>query len=134
LIRFRKGWESIELDSLDPHPEPITLPLPAGWGSTRRVRLTRRFGYPPLNPHIESLWLRLESVAGLASLRLNGRDLPLGQDFHGTIEIRLAELRPRNELALELLAAAAPPGDSTVWGEIALLIRSEPGCASQHLA
>ena len=129
LIRLRKGWESIDLDSPDPRPERITLPLPMGWGSGRRLRLTRRFGCPPLNPHGESLWLRLESVAGLASLRLNGRDLPLGQDSHGTIDIRLAELRPRNELALELSGAApaAPPGDSTTWGEIALLIRSEPG-------
>jgi len=129
LIRLRKGWESIDLDSPDPRPERITLPLPVGWGSGRRLRLTRRFGCPPLNPHGESLWLRLESVAGLASLRLNGRDLPLGQDSHGTIDIRLAELRPRNELALELSGAApaAPPGDSTTWGEIALLIRSEPG-------
>ena len=128
LIRLRKGWESIDLDSLDPRPERITLPLPAGWRSARRLRLTRRFGCPPLNPDIESLWLRLESVSGLASLRLNGRDLPVGPCFHGTIDIPLVELPARNELALELSAAAGDPaGDSTAWGEIALLIRSEPG-------
>jgi len=128
LIRLRKGWESIDLDSLDPRPERITLPLPAGWRSARRLRLTRRFGCPPLNPDIESLWLRLESVSGLASLQLNGRDIPLGPYPHGTLDIRLEELRPRNELALELSAAAGDPaGDSTAWGEIALLIRSEPG-------
>ena len=127
LIRLRKGWESIDLDSLDPRPERITLPLPAGWRSARRLRLTRRFGCPPLNPDIESLWLRLESVPGLASLRLNGRDIPLGPYAHGTIDIRLAELRPRNELALDLSAPGDPAGDSTAWGEIALLIRSEPG-------
>jgi hypothetical protein len=130
LIRLRKGWESIDLDSLDPRPERITLPLPAGWRSGRRLRLTRRFGCPPLNPHIESLWLRLESVLGIAALQLNGRDIPLGPYSHGTIDIPLAELRPRNELTLELSGAPAadtPPGESTVWGEIALVIRSEPG-------
>jgi len=137
LIRLRKGWESIDLDSPDSRPVRITLPLPAGWRSTRRLRLTRRFGCPPLNPHTESLWLRLESVAGLAALRLNDRDLPLGQDSQGTIDIRLAELRPRNELALELSGAdapAAPPGTSTTWGEIALLIRSEPARSTEPLA
>jgi len=138
VIRLRKGWESIDLDSLDPRPVRITLPLRAEWRSDRRLRLTRRFGCPPWNPRTESLWLRLESVAGLASLRLNGIDLPLvGQDSLGAIDIRLAELRPRNELALEISGAdapAAPPGASTAWGEIALLIRSEPGSAIQPLA
>lgn len=130
LIRLRKGWESIDLDSPDPRPRRITLPLPAGWGRSRRLRLTRRFGCPPLSPGLESLWLRLESVSGLSSLQLNGRDLPLGPRSHGTIDIRLEELPARNELALELSSAAAPDDlrdGSTVWGEIALLIRTEHG-------
>lgn len=133
-IRLRKGWELIDLDSLDARPERITLPLRAGWGSAHRLRLVRRFGCPPLDPLVESLWLRLESVAGLTSLQLNGCDLPLGQDVQGRIEIRLTDLRPRYELALELSTAAAPLRDRTGWGEIALLIRSEPDRASRHLA
>ena len=130
LIRLRKGWELIDLDSPDLRPAPITLPLPAGWGAARRLRLTRRFGCPPLSLQSESLWLRLESVPGLASLQLNGHDLPLGPYFQGTIDIRLADLPARNELALELSGGAslgAPPGDRVAWGEIALLIRSEHG-------
>ena len=112
LIRLRKGWELIDLDSPDLRPAPITLPLPAGWGAARRLRLTRRFGCPPLSLQGESLWLRLESVPGLASLRLNGHDLPLGPYFQGTIDIRLADLLARNELALEL-SGGCPLGSST---------------------
>ena len=78
LIRLRKGWELEDLDSPDHRPQRVSLPLEAGWAGARRLRLTRRFGCPPLNPGSESLWLRLESVLGLASLRLNDLDLTPG--------------------------------------------------------
>jgi hypothetical protein len=126
LIRLRKGWEAIDLESPDPRPERIALPLPVGWISGRRLRLTRRFGSPTLVSINESLWLRLESVAGLAALRLNGRDIPVGPHLDGTSHIRLLELPPRNELSLELCGVAALAAEPTLWGEIALLIRSEP--------
>lgn len=129
LIRLRKGWESIDLDATDPLPERITLPLSCGWGSPRRLRLTRRFGRPPLDPRIESLWLRLDCVPGLDSLRLNDRDMTFGPGVEGPIEIPLAELPDRNELVLEISGATVPsmePGAIATWGEIALLIRSGP--------
>lgn len=128
LIRLRKGWESLDLDLPTPRPETITLPLPAGRLSARRLRLTRRFGCPPFDPRAESLWLRLESVLGLTSLSLNGRELPLELLARGDIDIPLPDLHPRNELALEL--SGGLPGDSSgatgTWGAIALLIRSHP--------
>ena len=126
LIRLRRGWELEDLDFPDHRPQRVSLPLEAGWAGVRRLRLTRRFGCPPLNPGSESLWLRLESVLGLASLQLNGRDLPLGPCEHGTIDIRLAELPDRNELALELTSTDAQRGGGLACGEIALLIRQEP--------
>jgi hypothetical protein len=129
LIRLRKGWELEDLDSPDHRPQRVSLPLEAGWAGARRLRLTRRFGCPPLNPGSESLWLRLESVSGLASLRLNDRDLSPGPGVHVVVDIRLAELPARNVLALELSSAAALSDaqrcGSLACGEIALLIRQE---------
>jgi hypothetical protein len=131
VIRLRNGWESMALDSPDSPSQRVTLPLAAGREGASRLLLTRRFGCPALNPGRESLWLRLESFAGLASLRLNGRELTLGPDAHDAIEIPLERLPARNLLALELSNALLPPdgsrGDHVACGEIALLIRMEPG-------
>jgi hypothetical protein len=129
LIRLRGGWESIDLDDSDPCPKRITLPVPRGSGQSRRLRLARRFGRPPLDARTESLWLRLDRVAGLRSLMLNGSDIPVRLSSEGSIELPLAELPDRNELVLEVtLPAAAPqePGGPTAWGDVALLIRSKP--------
>ena len=59
LIRLRGGWESVDLDSPNSVPQRITLPVPAGWNLARRLRLTRRFGCPRLDPSTESVWLQL---------------------------------------------------------------------------
>jgi hypothetical protein len=127
LIRLRKGWELVDLDSPDHCTQRVTLPLEAGWTGARRLRLTRRFGCPPLKPGLESLWLRLESVLGLALLRLNDRDLTPGPGVQGIIDIHLAELPARSVLTLELSSAATLPdaqrGGSLACGEITLLIR-----------
>ncbi len=120
-IRLRKGWELIDLDTPEPRPERVALPLPAGWRSDRRIRLIRRFGCPALDSGSESLWLRMESVWGLGGLQINGRDIALGSLTQGTLEMRLEDLHPRNELALERFARG--PGETAAWGEIAILIR-----------
>lgn len=63
----------------------------------------------------------MESVWGLGGLQINGRDIALGSLTQGTLEMRLEDLHPRNELALERFARG--PGETAAWGEIAILIR-----------
>ena len=125
LIRFRGGWEWIDLGGDPGAPRRVSLPLDGPPRGTSRVVLTRRFNRPPIDPRLESLALRLEGIPGLLETRLNGR--PMALPPGGTLEIGLtwSELRATgNVLALEVDPSTA--GDEQVrhpWGMIALVIR-----------
>lgn len=119
VIRFRGGWTD----------GSARLGLPADWTESDAIptRLERAFQAPPLRGR-ESLWLRLDAVAGLLCIRLNGMALHADSAAEG-LEIRLAGLLPRgNRLELEIDPACVvvPTGG---WGHVALVIReiSEPG-------
>ena len=124
LIRLRGAW--------DWHPGaggPGRVALPTRWAADVRspFRLSRRFHRPPIDPDRETLALRMESVAGLGVVRLNGRELarPAGgvSDLTLTLE---GSLPGTNLLELEVDPAAwgeAGLGDSP-WGRIALVVVS----------
>jgi hypothetical protein len=122
-IRFRGGWESSVADG--DHGGASRLILPVVWppGIVGPIRLTRRFGRPPIDPTVESVWLELSGVPGLQSLRING--VELGMPRAGVIDwtVRLESLEARNTLTLavdlgQVLAEERLGG----WGSIALLI------------
>jgi hypothetical protein len=123
LIRLRGGW------NLDDAPRPVTLPMPLPLphgGSDGRIRLSRRFGLPPFDPSRESLSLRLSRVAGLASARLNGREVARPSPGTSTLVIPLPDPLPRrNLLVLEVDLAAAGTPDGP-WGDVALAIAAAP--------
>ncbi len=72
----------------------------------------------------ESAWLEMRNVAGLKSVRLNGRPLVAPAESSGEWTIELPEdLLPRNGLVLEFERLAVRSDDPPPWGEIALVIR-----------
>jgi hypothetical protein len=129
-IRLRGGWESCRVGSV---ADSERLTLPTRWGSDRpeRLRLTRRFGCPPLGPGNPVLLLVLEQVPGIHSIRLNEQEIPQVSPERSTYEIPLDSLPTRNVLVLEVeppwthgrMDAGAPEGSSD-WGCIALVIRT----------
>jgi hypothetical protein len=123
-IRLRGGWESIDVEAFPRLPAPLTLPVRWSTTSPRRIRLTRKFGRPRLDPRSESLWLSIGRVPGLRSASLNGQPLAIEGLAEGSLEIPL-DLPERNELVLDV-ELPADPGDPSPWGEIALLIRPIP--------
>ncbi len=78
-IRLRGGWEFQEgVVPADPGTNPSNsgpLTLPIAWPETQvgPVRLIRRFGCPPIEPGLEIVTIRLDKVAGLLAVQLNGR-------------------------------------------------------------
>jgi hypothetical protein len=102
-IRLRGPWQV----QIEPQPAvQVVLPAtPAELGLAAAVgsvwRLLRRFGLPrTLDPH-ESVWLCLQQVQGLLSLKVNDQsyDCPAEE----LIEIELGHaLNPRNSLSLEV--------------------------------
>ena len=127
LIRLRGGWERQDLDAPESGPTRITLPIHLDSSLARRVRLSRRFGSPPLQREVETLGLRLHHVPGLVSVTINGSPFPLPPQGGGWPEIALHELPQRNLLVLEVnLAAVHSPGQAGAsrWGEIALVVRA----------
>jgi hypothetical protein len=122
-IRLRGPWE---VEGTDPaFSRRVTLPArlgDIGLGDVRgRVRFRRRFGLPRRLDDWERVWLTSAGVTGSAAWRLNGVALTLAESSDGSFESEVtAQLRDRNELAIELSAAGPNAG---VWGEVALEIR-----------
>ncbi len=72
-IRLRGGWECQSTSSEEEPPERITLPVRWDPGNPRRLRLTRRFGRPPVDLERQGLFLELAQARGIRSLLLNGK-------------------------------------------------------------
>ena len=132
-IRLRGGWECCPVDSSV--SDTYRLTLPTRWGSDRprRLRLTRRFNRPPLDA---DCWigLRLEQVAGIQALLLNGQPLACASPDESRYEIPLSSLPDRNLLVLEIEPPQSTDSGGAVspeWGAIALVIRT-PGTANLH--
>lgn len=130
LIRLRGGWEC---GTSPPGSSPARrLSLPVQWTTheTGVLTLTRRFGRPAIDHDRESLWLRLDQVAGLCSLRLNGQPLaqisPIASDY----AIPLPALLDRNQLDLEVdvPAAASAAASGAEWGVISLVVCPRDDC------
>ena len=122
-IRLRGGWDCQYREGDDPDgPEVVRrVDLPVAWPGDfpRRLRLTRQFGRPPVDPASEWVELELRDVPGLISARLNGLAVA-GSVADGAWSIRLGEaLLPRNGLVLDV-DRGDEPGP---WGEVALVIR-----------
>jgi hypothetical protein len=85
-----------------------------------RVRFVRRFGYPGRIDAHERVWLVFDGVADRATVRLNGADLG-EHSGDGSFEFEVTnQLRPRNELIVEVEGDARRGG---LWGEVALEVR-----------
>jgi hypothetical protein len=120
-IRFRGGWESNRSGG-----EVARLNLPIVWpsDSSGTIRLTRRFGRPPLDPEAETAWLELGFVSGLRSAWLNEGDLDLPDTHAASRRVSLgSRLEDRNVLTLEVDLGLVDPGEASAgWGWIALVI------------
>jgi hypothetical protein len=127
VIRLRGAWEWTDLDDSDPRPMRIALPTYFDFTTARRVRLSRRFGRPPMKDPAEELWLRLERVTGLDSMTINGATIALQASLPDPLEIALRELMERNLLVLEVSLPSRESPTSQFdsrWGEIALIVRT----------
>ena len=107
-IRLRGGWDCQYRERDDPDgPEVVRrVDLPVVWTEDfpRRLRLTRQFGRPPVDPASERVELELRDVPGLTTVRLNGQAVS-GVVAEGSRSIRLDEaLLPRN-MAIQLFRA-----------------------------
>ena len=125
LIRLRGGWERLEPGERSPATR-VTLPLlgfPEGPG---RVRLSRWFQAPRLEPGRETLWLRLDAVAGLIAVVLNDSEIAHGPFPTSPVLVRLSEnLSTRNRIVLEVESPQQrdPAPADFRWGEVALVVR-----------
>ncbi len=127
LIRLRGGWEWADLDDRESRPTRITLPAHLHLSESRRLRLTRRFGRPPMDILTETLWLRLERVPGLKSIAINGAPVPLERLGASPLEVALRELADRNLVELDVNLPASETAGHAIeprWGEIALVVRT----------
>jgi hypothetical protein len=125
-IRLRGGWESWWVGSPDV-PERITLPT--RWGSEKpgRIRLSRRFGCPPLDSATQVLLLFLEHVPGIRFISLNDQEIPGVSPETLSYQIPLDCSQPRNVLVLEVeppLAHGQTEAESSDWGCISLVIQT----------
>jgi hypothetical protein len=125
-IRLRGGWEC---QSAGPAQEGDRITLPVRWGASHpaRLRLSRRFGRPPIDTTRQLLLLELDRARGIQSLLLNGKALTAISPQKSYYLIPLAEIEERNLLAIEVETGEAA-NDSTDaeqdWGHFALVIRS----------
>jgi hypothetical protein len=124
-IRLRGGWVCQSASATEP-PDRITLPIRWGPDNPRRLRLSRQFGRPQIDPERQSLLLELSEARGIHSLLLNGKAVTAIAPAKSYYLIPLAEIDERNTLVLEVEtgesnAAGAEAGPD--WGQIAILIR-----------
>jgi hypothetical protein len=125
-IRLRGGWECCATGTLRPIRERLSLPVRWSPHGPKRLRLTRHFGRPPLDPARQELVLDLDQVAGISSVVLNGQSVACVSPERSRFEIPLDGALERNTLVLEIEtpeAAGEPAGMTPEWGFIALVIR-----------
>ncbi len=126
-IRLRGGWECQSTASAEEPPERIALPVRWDPGNPRRLRLTRRFGRPPVDLERQTLLLELAQARGIHSLLLNGKAQSGVSASKSYYLIPLAEIDERNTLVLEVETAESAVGAGEGvqdWGQIAILVRS----------
>lgn len=118
VIALRRAWEA--LPEAGP-PRRINLPA-------RRadligvVRLTRRFGRPPIDSEAETITCRLEAVEGLSCVRLNGREVARPKPGVAGMQFPI-EAPAATRLVLELDLGSIPDGLKVEWGRVTLAIR-----------
>ena len=125
-IRLRGGWEYCQVGS---HDVPGRFTLPTRWGLERTtpLRLTRRFGCPPLDPRYQVLVLLLEQVPGIHSIRLNDRQILHVSPDRSSYQILLEDLPARNVLVIEVeprLDQGSTDTEPSEWGFVALVIQT----------
>ncbi|MFI5454260.1 MAG: hypothetical protein ACHRXM_02315 [Isosphaerales bacterium] len=137
-IRLRGGWGCCAAGLPDSDEQRVTLPIrwsPDGLG---RMRLTRRFGRPPFDPDRELLILRLDQVAGIRCILLNGQPIAGVAPEKSLYELQIDHSRDRNLLVLEIerpLPCMESAGASAEWGIVALVVRPiEPAAGSATLS
>ncbi len=88
------------------------------------MRLTRRFGRPPLSPTRHVISLRMDHVPGIDVLELNGRSITPVSPHLSSYRIELDDLAERNVLVLEVEPLVDKKGGARPepWGVIALVI------------
>ncbi len=113
-IQLRRAWLGLFGDDLR------KVDLPETWDGPIPDRLSRSFHRPTIAADDE-LFLRVEAVAGVVRILLNGQDLPIEGRSGADFPIEKLGIA-RNELVLTLAPAIIPRG--AAWGRIALVIRS----------
>ena len=121
-IALRRAWEGRFGE------ETRRVDLPIDWSTAGEVpsRLSRVFQRPPIDPEREALLIRFESVPGLRSVLLNGRDLGQPAADGTPWECGIDDATPRaNRLILGLEPAHFPPDSE--WGRISIVVRVREG-------
>lgn len=124
-IRLRGGWECQPAGSVEP---PETIALPCRWDAARprRVRLSRRFGRPKIDPLRQCLLLELDQASGIHSLLLNGKAIAASSPSKSYYLIPLPDIEDRNVLVLEVETGQTRGdafGKDLEWGNVALVIQ-----------
>src|SRR4051794_17271682 len=100
-IRLRGGWEWQPTARKGSGESPQRMTLPCSWSAETppAVQLSRKFQAPRIDPSQEALFLRLERVAGLVQILLNGRLIGGPARGDEVMIVPLGEpLPPRNQL------------------------------------
>jgi hypothetical protein len=125
-IRLRGPWEVLALESCAANAAPARMMIPCTWreggwvGFRGRARHCRSFGKPRQFDPDERIWLVVESVTGVANVRLNGQEI--GQIAGSTgLECDVTEcLQARNQLEIDVMSDT---DDGGVTGEVRIEIR-----------
>jgi hypothetical protein len=126
LIRLRGGWEAITVHGAEERAERINLPARLVAARQGRLRLLRKFGRPRFDRSKESLSIRMRRVPGVSRVTLNGRQISVESKTEDLVEFVDVELSDRNELVIEVEVPGglrAHAGETSTWGEIALVVR-----------
>lgn len=122
-IRLRGAWELSDGRRGDA-TRKLSLPTHRRGDLDGPIRLTRRFGKPPIDPSLEVISLELLGVPGLARIEWNGLELPLppGRRVDWVVPLDGPWLA-RNTLTLDVELDPSDRVESAEgWGTIALVI------------
>jgi hypothetical protein len=125
-IRLRGRWACQSASSAADPPEWITLPIRWDSANPRSLRLSRRFGRPPIDGKRQCLLLELDRAPGIQAVLLNQKTLTAISPARSYYLIPLPEIEERNTLVLEVdtgKSGDGPAQGGPDWGQIALLIR-----------
>lgn len=119
-IALRRAWQAESVGGNVPARVDLPMVVDSAWGI---FRLVRRFHTPEIDARAQEVLVRLEQVAGLRRVSIDGEVVAAALTENGGYEISVSAERGSRIIELEVDAAHTGEPQRSSWGHVHVIIR-----------